>query len=80
MIETGRTSPSDEVIDRFSAIFGINPDWLKTGEEAMFLPGREKPPTDVAGIGARVKQVRTDTGLSQTEFGGRIGFSRGQVY
>jgi len=79
-MERGSIYPSDDVISRLSTIFGIRSDWLKTGEEPMFLPGRERPAVDVDGIGERVKKIRKKTGLSQTEFGGRIGFSRNQIY
>ena len=79
-LEIGRIYPSEDAISRLSAAFGIRPEWLKTGEEPMFLPGRERPATDVDGIGERVKLIRRDMGLSQAEFGGRFGFSRGQIY
>ena len=45
----------------------------------MFLPGEEKAPTDVEGIGERVKTIRKRYGLTQTEFAQRMAFSRSQV-
>jgi len=57
-MERGSIYPSDDVISRLSTIFGIRSDWLKTGEEPMFLPGRERPAVDVDGIGERVKKIR----------------------
>ena len=43
LIETGKREPSDRTINDICREFGVNEEWLRTGEGEMFLPmDREK--------------------------------------
>lgn len=39
--ETGRTEPTEVFLDHLSDVFGINKDWLVSGNGDIFLPKNE---------------------------------------
>lgn len=50
MIEIGQREPSDRTISDICRIFGVNPEWLKTGDGEMFEPKtREEEIADLVG-------------------------------
>ena len=77
-VETGRSGISDETLQRICAAYNVSEDWLRTGKGQMFTTQMDA--ADKQGTGERVKRVRKDAGLTQEEFGKRIGFSKKQVY
>ena len=79
-IENGRCGLSDSTIQSICSTFGINGEWLRTGNGSMFIEAGEKEAVDKTSIGNRVREVRNRSGLTQAEFGERIGFHKNQVY
>ena len=77
-VETGRCGLSPATFDTVCRVFGVNEEWLRTGNGPMF----STPATavDKTIIGSRVKELRKEAGLTQAEFGARIGFHKNQVY
>lgn len=74
-VETGRCGLSERTIDDICSTFGIDRNWLLTGEGDMFLPGNEKSITNKEDAGSRVRKVRKDNGLTQKQFAKKIGYS-----
>ena len=79
-VETGRSGLSDDTIQAFTSIFGINGEWLKNGTGSMFLPGRETEKTDSSGIGDRVRKIRTREGLSQNQLAEITNYNKKHIY
>ena len=79
-VETGRCNISVKTINVICEVFPINEDWLTNGEGKMFTEESEEHPVDKNGIAYRVKTVRIQTGLTQEEFGKRIGYSKMQIH
>ena len=77
-IETGKSGVSEETISALSRAFGVNKEWLLTGEGDMFL--KETYEVDKAGIGKRIKEIRKEAGQTQEEFANKIGYSKRQVH
>lgn len=70
--ERGDSEPTAAVIARYKAEFGINPDWLVTGEGEMYVdplkaPGNTKlrtiDQTVFKQVGRLVTQVHTEEGV-----------------
>ena len=76
--EVGRNDPIDAVIRLICQTFNVNEEWLRTGIGEMFVSS--VPAVDKYSIGGRMKDVRKRAGLTQAEFGDRIGFHKNQVY
>ena len=77
-VETGRCGLSPATVDTLCSVFGVNEEWLRTGIGEMFVSS--VPAVDKYSIGGRMKDVRKRAGLTQAEFGDRIGFHKNQVY
>lgn len=75
-IENGHAGMSSFTVAEICSAFSLSEDWLRTGTGEMFLPGQEqerpKPPSK-EGIAKRVRDIRKKAGLTQLEFGRRIG-------
>lgn len=80
LVETGRSGLSDESILEISSVFGVNAEWLRTGNGEMFITGKEKPEVDKEGIGKRINELRTQYGMSLEELAGEIGCSKNHIY
>ena len=80
----GTKNPPKDWIDKFCDIYCIDKDWLINGTDEPVFTG--KPDISVIsksssdGAGMRVRQVRKKAGLSQTEFGEKIGLSQTGIY
>ena len=42
LMETGARNPSDRTISDICREFNVNPDWLRNGEDPMFMPAPEE--------------------------------------
>ena len=60
---------SSEVVKRICNVYGVNEKWLLEGKCTM----TEKVPVDKESIGVRLKAVRKDKKLTQTQFASVIG-------
>lgn len=78
-VELGRNGVSEDTINDICSVFGVDKNWLSTGEGEMFPPGSERNKADKDGIGDRVRKVRKEAGLTQKEFCKKIGYSVSQV-
>ena len=79
----GVKTPPEDWIDIFCSVYCVDKDWLINGEGDPVFTG--KP--DIAVVakfsqnaGARVKEVREKAGLSQKEFGERIGLTTQGIF
>ena len=79
-VENGKSGLSDTTIALICSEFSVRDDWLRNGAEPMFLPEKDTEVVDKGLIGSRIRDVRMGKGLSQAEFGKRIGFHKNQVY
>lgn len=79
-VENGKGGLSDTTIALICSEFSIREEWLRDGSEPMFLPDKGTDIVDKCLIGSRIRDVRKGKGLSQAEFGERIGFHKNQVY
>ena len=79
-VENGKSRLSDTTIALICSEFSVREDWLRDGSGPMFLPEKGTEVVDKGLIGSRIRDVRKRKGLSQTEFGERIGFHKNQVY
>ena len=80
-VETGRSGLSESTISSICSAYDIDKEWLKSGNGQMFSHRVEKnPAVDKTQIGSRIKEIRKKAGLTQAEFGDRIGFHKNQVY
>ena len=79
-VETGRSGMSDDTVDNICSLFGIDKNWLLTGEGEMFSPGNEKSIANKEEAGSRVRKVRKDNNLTQEQFGAKIGYSMVMVH
>ena len=75
-VETGRSGVSEETIKEICFLFGVNKEWLVSGAGEMGCGVA----ADKAGIGKRIKEIRTENHLTQEEFASKIGYSKRQVY
>lgn len=75
LVETGRSNMSGEVIKRICSVYGVNEKWLLEGKGTM----TNKVPVDKKSIGIRLKAVRKDKKLTQTQFASAIDYSKLQI-
>lgn len=54
MIEIGQRDPSDRTVSDICRIFGVNPAWLRNGEEPMMMPEAD---SETAYINELLKDV-----------------------
>lgn len=76
LVESGGSKVSEGTIAAVCEAWHVNPEWLRSGEGNIFEPGYETDPPDRAGIPSRIKALRKEQKLSQTEFAKEIGCSR----
>ncbi len=74
-VENGRCGLSESTVNDICSVFGIDKNWLLTGEGEMFVPGSEKGIANKEEAGSRVRKVRKDNNLTQEQFGEKIGYS-----
>ena len=74
-VETGRSDISEETINVIVEVYGVNKEWLLTGEGDMGCGDA----ADKAGCGKRVEEVRMENHLTQKEFADKIGYTTNQV-
>ena len=79
-VENGKSGLSDITIALICNEFSVREEWLRDGTGQMFLPEKGTEIVDKGLIGSRIREVRQGKGLSQAEFGERIGFHKNQVY
>ena len=75
-VEKGRSDISEETINVIVEVYGVNKEWLLTGEGDMGCGDA----ADKAGIDKRIKEIRKEARQTQEEFGKKIGYSKRQVY
>ena len=79
----GEKNPPEDWINTFCFVYCIDKDWLINGTGEPVFTGEPSPAVVLKSsqnAGDRVKAVRKDAGLTQTEFGERIGISHIGVY
>lgn len=81
-IERGRVKAVSMGVKRaLKECFSVNIDWLETGKGEMFLPvghiteAANTPET----IASRIKKIREQLKMNQTEFGDSLGFTQAYV-
>ena len=74
-LEKGNSGISEETAKIICTAFGVNKEWLLTGEGDMGCGDA----TDKAGCGKRVEEVRMENHLTQKEFASKIGYTTNQV-
>ena len=79
-VEAGRTGLSEKTFQAICTIFGVSNTWLRDGLGPMFMPGKEKAAADLGGIPERLKEIRKNAGLTQLQFGDKVGCHKNQVY
>ncbi len=79
-VETGRSGVSDDTIRDISTVFGVDEEWLRTGQGTMFPEGAEKDEVNKDCVGNRVRQVRKSVELSQEQFAKQLGFHKMHIY
>ena len=70
--ERGRNNPVDSVVSLICREFGVNEEWLRNGTggpDNMFVPK----------MNDRIRQVRRELSLTQTEFAERIGMKQNSI-
>ena len=78
-IERGERNPSKQTIKLICKEFKINQNWLKNGFGEMFSNDQAISLDDfnkLSNLNERIKELRSIVGLSQREFGERIGISK----
>ena len=73
--ETGRRTPSNQVIALICREFGVSEEWLRTGEGEMLVAVTP----DENFMGERIKELRKILGLTQQEFAKRLGIKRNTI-
>ncbi|MCI5924673.1 MAG: helix-turn-helix transcriptional regulator [Oscillospiraceae bacterium] len=73
--ETGRRTPSNQVIALICREFGVSEEWLRTGEGEMLVAVTP----DENFMGERIKELRKFLGLTQQEFAKRLGIKRNTI-
>ena len=76
LVENGKKNYSDETIDKICSLFSVSKEWLLTGDGEM----TPLPEINKEDIGRRIREVRIDKGLTQEEFGKRIGYTNSQIW
>lgn len=79
LVESGKSSFSNETLSAICRAYHVNPAWLRSGEGSMFQEGYEVDPPDREGIPARIKTVRKEQKLSQAELAKEIRCSKSQI-
>lgn len=77
-LEKNERNPSKQTIKLICKEFKINQNWLKSGIGEMFSNDQDiflDDLTELSSLGERIKELRMSVGLSQKEFGIRIGVS-----
>lgn len=79
LIESGKSSISEETLSAICRAYHVNPVWLRNGDGNMFEEGYEIDPPDREGIPARIKTVRKEQKLSQAELAQEVRCSKSQI-
>lgn len=66
-------------IQMICRMFGVNENWLKTGEGVMFVNGQPEFNREESDLKSRIKQLRGLLGLTQIEFASGLGLTNGAV-
>ena len=79
----GEKNPPEPWIDIFCSVYCVDKDWLIDGDGEPIFTG--EPSISVVcksseNAGKRVRQIRKAAGLTQAEFGEKIGMSYGGIY
>lgn len=77
LLETGRSGVSAGTVKLITEAFGVNPEWLKTGEGEMLL--QTIPAGDRENVGKRINKVRTDLGMSISQFAELVPCSKSHI-
>lgn len=75
----GIKTPPEDWINTFCSVYCVDKTWLINGTGEPVFTGKPEPTVvskSSTGAGARVKEVRKKAGLSQKEFGKRIGLTQ----
>ena len=75
-LEKGNSGISEETAKIICTAFGVNEEWLLSGEGEIGCGDA----ADKAGIGKRIKEIRKEARQTQEAFGKKIGYSKRQVY
>lgn len=80
-IETNRASAGKQTIQAVCDKYGINKEWLLTGEGQMIEPVKHgRPKKDInEQLNNRIKVVRIEKGMTQQEFADSIEVARGTI-
>lgn len=87
LYENGKYEPPEKVLKLISLTFGVSYEWLKTGKGAMwenqkavvggddekFLENLVDMEVAIYDVGMRIRKLRQALGLTQKEFGEKIG-------
>ncbi len=79
----GVKNPTEDWIDIFCSVYCVDKDWLITGDGDPVFTGEPNKSVLVRsseGVGARIREVRENAGLSQREFGEKIGMTSQGVF
>jgi len=79
-VEIGKSGISSDTISRIHTVFGVDEDWLKTGQGTMFPKGAEKDEVHKECVGNRIRQTRKELGLSQEQFAKALGCYKMHIY
>lgn len=86
--ETGLRNPTNVVIRSICREFGINEEWLRTGNGSMTVPNNpDLPPEGISqsqgesrALGDRIRKIRNHYCLSQEEFSEKIDLSKNYIW
>lgn len=69
-LESGSRNITDRIIKDLVSVYNVNEEWLRTGEGDMFLVSDSLKSSN---INKRIQMIRYEFGLTQKEFGDKIG-------
>ena len=75
-IETNVCQVSDDTVQRVCNTFSVSEEWLRTGEGEMI----DSAPADKDGLGIRLKTIRKEAKLTQSQFAERVGYTQAHVH
>lgn len=80
LVETGRSSMSEDTIQTVSEVMGVSEAWLREGKGEMFTEGESSAAFDREGTGQRIRMLRNKLGLTSEQFALEVPCSRKQLY
>jgi len=78
-LETGISAITDEILEKYIAVFGVDPEWLNSEKEDEKVRFTGQKIDGFSTLGDRIREMRLEMDLSQKKFAEYAGVQPGDI-